>query len=97
VEEKREIPFQVEGSEPPGSRVVPGPGVVLDGAWSPDGSKLLVTREEGGNSNIYLLDRDGQLLQRSPITGPSTWRRRGPRREALRLLLGGEPARRRYT
>src|SRR2546425_8186672 len=55
---------------PPRSTLFPyttlfrSPGVVLDGAWSPDGSKLLVTREEGGNSNIYLLDRDGQLLQR---------------------------------
>src|SRR5207244_625669 len=55
---------QVEVASRQVSRVVPGPGVVLDGAWSPDGSKLLVTREEGGNSNIYLLDRGGQLLQR---------------------------------
>ena len=46
------------------ARLVPGPGVVLDGAWSPDGTRLLVTREEGGNSDIYLLDRSGQVLQR---------------------------------
>jgi len=46
------------------TRLVPGPGPVLDGAWSPDGTKLLVTREEGGNSDIYLLDRSGQTLQR---------------------------------
>ena len=41
-----------------------GGGAVLGGAWSPDGSKLLATRLEGDNSDIYLLDRSGQVLNR---------------------------------
>ena len=56
--------FQVDLGTHQVARLVPGPGVVLDGAWSPDGTRLLVTREEGGNSDIYLLDRSGQVLQR---------------------------------
>src|SRR3989442_14599439 len=36
--------FQVEVSIRQASLVVPGAVVVLDGAWSPDGSKPLVTR-----------------------------------------------------
>ncbi len=56
--------FQVDVGSRQTARLVPGPGVVLDGAWSPDGTRLLVTREEGGNSDIYLLDRSGQVLQR---------------------------------
>src|SRR5204862_4890412 len=51
--------FQVDVGSRQTARLVPGPGVVLDGAWSPDGTRLLVTREEGGNSDIYLLDRSG--------------------------------------
>jgi TolB protein len=45
-------------------RLVRGPGAVLDGVWSPEGTRLLVTREEGGNSDIYLLDQGGQTLRR---------------------------------
>ena len=56
--------FQVDVGSRQTARLVPGPGVVLDGAWSPDGMRLLVTREEGGNSDIYLLDRSGQVVQR---------------------------------
>src|SRR5437763_10756082 len=56
--------FQVDVGSRQTARLVPGPGVVLDGAWSPDGTRLLVTREEGGNSDIYLLDRSGQVVQR---------------------------------
>src|SRR5947208_5969529 len=56
--------FQVDLGTHQVARLVPGPGVVLDGAWSPDGTRLLVTREEGGNSDIYLLDRSGQVLKR---------------------------------
>jgi TolB protein len=46
------------------TRLIPGPGATIDGAWSPDGSKLLVTRVVDGNTNIYLYDRGGQLLKR---------------------------------
>ena len=56
--------FQVDVGSRQTARLVPGPGVVLDGAWSPDGTRLLVTREEGGNSDIYLLDRSGRVVQR---------------------------------
>ncbi|HJQ85293.1 MAG TPA: Tol-Pal system beta propeller repeat protein TolB [Candidatus Binatia bacterium] len=56
--------FQVELPGRQVSRLVPGPGSVLDGAWSPDGTKLLATRVEDGNSNIYLYDRSGQMLKR---------------------------------
>jgi TolB protein len=50
----------------PGRQVtrVGGGAVTLDGAWSPDGTKLLVTREDGGNSDIFLVDRAGQVLKR---------------------------------
>jgi len=77
--------FQVDVGSRQTARLVPGPGVVLDGAWSPDGTRLLVTREEGGNSDIYLLDRSGQVLQRLTdrrVAGV------GARRPARRLLLG---------
>src|SRR3989442_12296059 len=43
--------FQVEVASRQVSRVVPGPGVGLDGAWSPAGSKLLAPRGQGANSN----------------------------------------------
>ena len=56
--------FQVDLGTRQVTRLVPGPGVVLDGAWSPDGTRLLITREEGGNSDIYLVDRGGQVVQR---------------------------------
>ena len=39
-------------------------GNFLNGAWSPDGSKLLVTREVGGNSDIWLYDRGGSPIRR---------------------------------
>jgi TolB protein len=55
--------FQVELPGRQTTRLVGGPGAVLDGAWSPDGSKLLVTREQGGNSDIFLLDRSGQVVR----------------------------------
>jgi TolB protein len=55
--------FQMELSVRRVSRVFPGPGEVLDGAWSPDGSRLLVTRVQGGNSDIYLVDKAGQVLK----------------------------------
>jgi TolB protein len=43
---------------------VPGKVAILNGAWSPDGSKLLVARDVGGNSDIYLLDSAGKPLRR---------------------------------
>lgn len=39
-------------------------GSFLNGAWSPDGSLLLATRESGGNSDIFLYDRGGRLVRR---------------------------------
>jgi TolB protein len=39
-------------------------GVFLSGAWSPDGLQLLVTREVGGNTDIYLYDAGGRELRR---------------------------------
>jgi len=56
--------FQIDLGTRHATRLIPGPGVVLDGAWSPDGTRLLITREEGGNTDIYLVDRGGQVLQR---------------------------------
>jgi TolB protein len=55
--------FQVDVGTRQVSRIV-GNGSVLGGAWSPDGTRLLVTREDGGNSDIYLLDGAGQVLRR---------------------------------
>jgi TolB protein len=34
-------------------------GTILGGRWSPDRSRLAVTREQDGNSDIYLLSPDG--------------------------------------
>jgi TolB protein len=57
--------FQVDIGTRQTTRLVPGPASVLGGAWSPDGSRLLVTRLEGvDNSDIFLLDRGGQQLAR---------------------------------
>ncbi len=56
--------FQLELPGRQVTRLIPGPGTVLDGAWSPDGSKVLATRVDDGNPNIYLYDRGGQLLKR---------------------------------
>jgi TolB protein len=39
-------------------------GNFLNGAWSPDGSQLLVTREIAGNSDIWLYDRSGAPIRR---------------------------------
>jgi TolB protein len=43
---------------------VAGTAAILNGAWSPDGSKLLVARDVGGNTDIYLLDSAGKPLKR---------------------------------
>jgi len=37
---------------------------LLGGSWSPDGSTLIVAREQGGNTDLYLLDRSGRPLRR---------------------------------
>lgn len=54
--------FEVEVASRRVSRLFAGLGPVLDGAWSPDGSKMLVVREEGGNSDIDLVDRSGRVI-----------------------------------
>ena len=56
--------FQLDLGTRQVTRLVGGPGLVLDGAWSPDGSKLLVSRDEGGNSDVHLYDAGGQMLRR---------------------------------
>ncbi len=55
--------FQVDVATHAVTRLV-GNGSVIGGAWSPDGSRLVVAREEGGNSDLYLVDRAGQPLRR---------------------------------
>jgi len=47
-----------------GVRPVIPKGVFLNGAWSPDGTRLLVTREIAGNSDIYLYDAGGSEIRR---------------------------------
>lgn len=47
-----------------GVRAIPARGVFLGGAWSPDGTRLLVTRDTGGNTDIYLYDAQGNELRR---------------------------------
>jgi TolB protein len=41
-----------------------GDRVYLGGAWSPDGTQVLASREDGGNADIELLDRYGAVLHR---------------------------------
>jgi TolB protein len=54
--------FQVDVASRRVGRVVGGSWVA--GAWSPDGSRLAAVKEEGGNTDIYLLDAGGRVLQR---------------------------------
>jgi TolB protein len=56
--------FQVGLSTRQVAPVVGGPGMVLDGAWSPDGGHLAVTRDVGGNTDIYVTDANGQNPRR---------------------------------
>jgi TolB protein len=37
---------------------------LMGGAWSPDGTTLIVAREQAGNTDLYLLDREGRPLRR---------------------------------
>lgn len=55
--------YQVDVATRQVTRVGPTRGSVLDGAWSPDGSRLLATVERGGNSDVFLLARDGQVVR----------------------------------
>lgn len=75
------------------TRAVPGPARLLDGAWSPDGSRLLVTREEGGDSDIYLVDGGKlgrQLTDHWAIDVSPVWAPDG-RRFAFCSSRGGSP------
>jgi TolB protein len=56
--------FQVTLATRQVAPLVGGPGMVLDGAWAPDGSRLAVTRELGGNSDVYVTDASGQGSRR---------------------------------
>ena len=100
--------FQLDVPAKQVSRLVPGPGQVLDGAWSPDGTRLLVTRVEDGNTDIYLLDRSGQMVRRltdhwaidvSPVWAPDGRRfafcssRAGSPQVYVADVDGGAPAR----
>lgn len=42
----------------------PGAGRFLGGKLSPDGQMVVATYESGGNSNLYLLDRNGNVTRR---------------------------------
>ena len=42
----------------------PGGGRFLGGKLSPDGQTVVATYELGGNSNLYLLDRNGNVIRR---------------------------------
>jgi len=41
-----------------------GGGRYLGGKFSPDGQTIVATLESGGNSNLYLLDRSGNVIRR---------------------------------
>lgn len=56
--------FQVALATRQVAPLVGGPGMVLDGAWSPDGSRIAVTREQGGNTDVYVTDASGQSPRR---------------------------------
>lgn len=45
-------------------QLVASRAALLGGAWSPDGSSLIVAREQGGNTDLYLVDRSGHPLRR---------------------------------
>lgn len=45
--------------------IAEGRGVTIGGAFSPDGARIAISREEAkGNSDIVLLDRSGALIER---------------------------------
>jgi len=56
--------FQVTLATRQVTMLVGGPAMVLDGAWSPDGSRVAVTREQGGNTDIFVTDASGQNPRR---------------------------------
>ena len=81
------------------TQLVAGPRAsCLGGAWSPDGSRVAVTREDGGNSDIVLLDRCGR---REPPAhrslGRSTCRRPGRPTAGASRSAPAARARRRST
>jgi TolB protein len=73
---------------------VEGKVSILNGAWSPDGSKLLVARDVGGNTDIFLVDSAGkplrQLTNHWGIDVSPTWAPDG-RRFAFCSSRGGSP------
>jgi len=75
--------FQLDMGTKRVSRLVPGSGVIQNGAWSPDGSRLLVAKEDGGNTDIFLLDRSGavvrQLTDHWAVDVSPTWAPDGQR------------------
>jgi len=76
------------------TRVAASAGRLLDGAWAPDASRLLVTRDEGGDSDIYMVDRGGQVLRQMTdhwaIDVSPAWAPDG-RRFAFCSSRGGSP------
>ena len=75
--------FQLDMGTKRVGRLVPGGGVIQNGAWSPDGSRLLVAKEDGGNTDIFLLDRSGavvrQLTDHWAVDVSPTWAPDGQR------------------
>jgi TolB protein len=56
--------FQLELPSKRVSRLFPGSKSVMQGgAWSPDGSRVAATVEQGGNTDIVLLDRSGAVIR----------------------------------
>lgn len=56
--------FQVTLATRQVAPIAGGPGMVLDGSWAPDGTRLAVTRESGGNTDIYATDANGRNAKR---------------------------------
>jgi len=55
--------FQVDVASRRVAPAIPG-GRYVAGAWSPDGSRMVAVREEAGNTDLYLLDAGGRVLDR---------------------------------
>jgi TolB protein len=56
--------FQLELPSKRVGRLFPGSSATMqNGAWSPDGTRLLVAKEDAGNTDIFLVDRSGTVIR----------------------------------